>query len=109
MQEPIRKTRVRYDFNRLKTFCEEQGIELLHNYENKDINRDTVLEGKCKTEDCGNICKKKFERLLESGCFCKSCTFQKSREHAKQTCMEKYGVEHALQLQEVKDKIKKLV
>jgi hypothetical protein len=60
MQEPIRKTKVRYDFNSLKTFCEEQGIQLLHNYENKDINRDTILEGKCKTENCENIVKKTF-------------------------------------------------
>jgi glutathione peroxidase-family protein len=104
--ESIRNTKVRYDFNRLKTFCEEQDIELLHDYENEKLNSKFVLEGKCKTENCDNICKKRFIRLVDTGCFCEFCTKQNRKEKVKHTCLERYGLENVSQSQEIKERVK---
>ena len=68
------------------------------------INRDTKIDFIC---NCGiEYCKTIRQIYDVSGGYCKICTKNKRKEKVKQTCIERYGVEHHFQSQEAKDKYK---
>jgi len=97
---------MKYDYNILLDFCKEQNISLCEDYSNVILNRETQIKGICKTESCDNPFTKGFRALLNPNGYCISCAKKFGKEKAKQTNMEKYGVEHTTQSKEVKDKIK---
>ncbi len=82
------------------------NITLSKDYSQERVNRDTQIEGNCKTESCDEMFCKTFRRLTRSGGFCKLCTGEFRKNNIKQNCLEKHGCENSSQRKEVKDKIK---
>jgi hypothetical protein len=95
-------TKQQYNYEYLQQFCEENNIKLTKDYTQERVNRDTQIEGNCKTESCDEMFCKNFRQLTRSGGFCKLCT----GEICKQTNLKKFGCEYPSQSEEVKDKIK---
>ena len=62
----------------LEQYCSEHNIQLHENYQEKLIDRDTVITGKCKTQDCECDFVKPLRQLLKIGGYCAECS--KSRE-----------------------------
>jgi len=122
--------KIRYDYEFLQQFCKKNGIHLTNDYSLEKVNRGTIIEAKCLTEGCEDICSKKFQSCVNhGGFFCKKCTKNNSviknkqiffnkygvehpsqssiiKEKTKQTCLNKYGVEYTLQSKELKEKSK---
>jgi len=66
------------------------------------LNLNTILSFVCK---CGETTTRKFNYIIvSSGAFCRKCIINNSRDQAKKTCIDKYGVENPSQLDTVKDK-----
>ena len=53
---------MRYNTENLYSFCAENNINLLNDYTNVDIKRESYIEGKCKTENCNDIFRKNMQR-----------------------------------------------
>ena len=105
--DTVKKNKVRYNYNYLKLYCDDNNIELLKDYINEKVTRISIIEAKCKTDDCDGFVKKKFRDFIKTGCFCKNCVIKKWKDKIKKTNLERYGVENAFQSKEVRDKIKK--
>ena len=99
-----RKPRTKYDYNRLKQYCEENNIELTKNYSEEKINRDTIIEANCL--NCSGDVKKHYREFVKTGCFCDMHMKQNSEEKKKTTNLERRGVEHPGQDPKVKEKAK---
>jgi hypothetical protein len=100
------KQKVRYNYEFLQKYCEENNITLLKDYSNEKVNRDTKIEAKCVTESCNEIVNKNFRQMIEkSGCYCNSCSKKNGKIKIKQTCLERYGVEYHSQSNDFKDKL----
>ena len=68
-----RKPKTRYDYNRLKQYCEENNIVLTKEYNSKDkINRETIIEANCL--NCFGDVIKNYSQFVKTGCFCVECT-----------------------------------
>ncbi len=73
MTEPKQKVRYNYEF--LQKYCEENNITLLKDYSNEKVNRDTKIEAKCISENCEYNTEKAFRLVVENGgCYCKTHT-----------------------------------
>lgn len=98
--------KLRYDYNLLKSICDEGGVTLLKNYEDLYITRDTRIIGKCIL--CVNSFDKSLNNLYKQKNYgCLSCAKLLKTDRIKETMLEKYGVEHAAQSQFFRDKMKK--
>jgi hypothetical protein len=116
-----------YNYEYLQQFCQDTSITLLKDYSNEKINRDAIIEGKCKTDKCCETFCKGFRQLTISGGFCIVCTCELRKEKVKNTnkilygveytgqinknkqritCLQKYGVEYPGQDKNIKEKIK---
>jgi hypothetical protein len=98
--------KLRYDYNLLKSICDEDGVTLLINYKDTYVTRDTRIIGKCI------LCDKSFDKSLnklhkQKNYGCLSCAKLLKTERIKGTMFEKYGVEHASQSELFRDKMKK--
>jgi predicted phage-related endonuclease len=62
-----------YNYKTLYEFCNLHKIILNDNYENKKINHETKISGKCITLNCQNDFNISFRTLLENNCYCKDC------------------------------------
>lgn len=66
--------------------------------------RETVIRFTCK---CGKESTKQFMYLADrSGAFCEVCSRQNRTNKSKETCLEKYGVEHTSLVPEIRKKAK---
>jgi hypothetical protein len=92
-----------YNTELLNNIVQKDNAELLKTY-NK-CNRDTIIEFTCS---CGNNYSKKFRYINEAGAKCQKCTNTSKQERRKKTNLNKYGVEHVMQLNETKERIKKI-
>jgi hypothetical protein len=99
--------RIRYNNEFLQDFCKEHNVTLLKDYSNENINRDSIIEGKC----CFNECNENFIKSLNTlsiyknfGCKYHSESFRK--EKLKKTIKEIYGVENVSQSDIIKNKKK---
>ena len=98
---------LKYSYDSLQKFCEENGIELCKDYSQEVVRRETKIEGKCKTDGCVQIFNKVFRELKENNrYYCKLCVKTISVEKRKKTCLEKYGVENPVKCEEVHNKMK---
>ena len=97
-------TKQQYNYEYLQQFCDENNITLSKDYSQEKINRDTKIEGKCKTDMCNESFCKTFRQLNKIGGFCKKCTSENMKNKVIQTCLEKYGVSHSLQVKSIRDK-----
>jgi hypothetical protein len=96
--------KMRYNFELLNNYCDENNIILKKDYSKEKINRDTIIEAKCLK--CDDICSKGFRQFMKIGCFCKKHTEENRQEKTKATNLERRGCEYSLQNKEVRDKIK---
>ncbi len=69
-----------YNYAYLQQFCEDNKIELVDEYskENK-MTRISIIQGKCKGENCGGFFKKSFRQLFETYDLCTSCLYKQRR------------------------------
>lgn len=51
-------SRLKYDYNMLTALCDEDGINLLEDYKDKYVTRDTRIIGKCI------LCENSFDKSL---------------------------------------------
>jgi hypothetical protein len=98
---------MKYDYERLDDFCEEQNIFLCDDYSLEKLTAFSVITGKCKTKDCVCIFTKEFRSLIRANGYCVDCGKMNAKIKLKATWFEKYGVEHISKLDEIKDKVKK--
>lgn len=96
-----------YDFNNLVKYCSEFNVELVKNYENIKVTRDTIIEGKCINQECNKIFNKLFRNLKKSNAYCEFCTSANRKIKATKSFLNKYGVENPFQSEYIKEKIKK--
>ena len=83
----------RYNYELLKNYCQENNIELLKDYSNDKINRDSIIEGKCIHIDCNETFSKNFKILLLSKGYCSFHTKQNRKETFVKNCLEKIWCE----------------
>jgi len=102
--EKIREQKCKYDYKMLIEFCQENKIILTEDYSSIFVNRDTVIKGKCKTENCNDIFQKSFRMLLKLKDYCADCCKELGKEKIKNTNIEKFGCENAMQNKEVREK-----
>jgi hypothetical protein len=97
--------RIRYNYKLLQDFCKENNIELLCDYSNINLLRDSIIEGKCKTDNCNEICSKRFRGFIATNCYCIYHTKSNLKEKREETIIKKYGVKNAFQSNVIKQKI----
>jgi len=95
---------VRYDKELLDKFCHENEAILESSYDK--LNRETIIKGKCKTDNCCNIFSKSFRILLRTKNFCHDCSVLNGQLKSIETNFKKYGFKNPVQNQNVKNKIK---
>ena len=96
---------LKYSYENLKKFCDENSVELCKDYSNDLVNQKTKIAGKCTNQNCNNLFTKGFEAFLKNS-FCNNCVKIEKYKKVKETFLNKYGVIHPSQLQDIKDKIK---
>ena len=96
---------MKYNKELLDNFCKENELVLENIYEH--TNRETIINGKCKTINCHNRFSKNFRMLLRSKNFCHDCSVINGKIKSTETNITKYGVENVLQNEEIKNKMKK--
>jgi hypothetical protein len=94
------------NYKLLKKFCEENSVELLEDYSNIFINRDTLIKGKCKTENCIGIFEKSLRSLFKHKDYCYECCKELGKEKGKNTFIEKYGYNHPMKNKDYQNKCK---
>ena len=55
--------RISYNLDLLIKFCNDNNIILSKNYSNEKIIRETIIRGKCLTNNCENIFEKTFRNI----------------------------------------------
>ena len=95
----------KYNISYLVEYSKNNNIILLENYDNKTIDRETIIKAKCLNIDCSNIVFKKFRNIVENtGCFCKNCTNINKILKTRLTNLKVRGVINVFQCPEVKKK-----
>lgn len=105
----IKNALVKWDINELQNFCNCNNIVLLKDYSNDFINRDSIIEGLCKGENCNGIFKKTFREILKLNGFCADCSKEIGKVKIIETNMKKYGVKYSMQNEEIKEKQKQSI
>lgn len=97
--------RTKFDVNLLNTFATENDIELIGNYEK--LTRESIINGKCKTENCNDEFNKAFRTLFVNNSFyCDSCVMKYKCEKIKETNVKNCGFTSNLKCPKTKEKIK---
>jgi len=99
-------TKHTYNYTCLVNYCNKNNITLIKDYSNINVTRDTYLEGFCQYDNCELIFNKTFRQVKKtegSGVYCELCTKIIKMKKTKETCMNKYGVEHCLQVKEIRE------
>jgi hypothetical protein len=89
----------------LEQYCSEHNIHLHHNYQEKLIDRDTVITGKCKTKDCECDFEKPLRQLLKIGGYCAECSKDNGKVKIEATTLEKFGCKNVMHNDAIKQKI----
>ena len=106
----IMKTNTHAKYNKiLSDFCEENKAELLEDYSTLFLNRDTIIQGKCKTENCNDTFEKPLRQLLIHKNYCAECCKELGKEKGKKTFIEKYGYDHPTKNKEQQEKTKNTI
>ena len=98
--------KVRYDYDLLVSFCAENSIQLLKDYSNDRINRNTRIVAKCS--ECENqMVAKAFRELRENRNFgCVDCSTHFQQTKSKTTSSKNFGCENPSQNEGIKQKKK---
>jgi len=95
--------KTKFDLNLLNLFVNKNGVELVGEYDK--LNRQSIIHGKCKTENCIGEFRKAFRTLFDNNSFyCDECMIQIKKSNIKDTFFKKYGVGNPSQLEEIKTK-----
>jgi hypothetical protein len=97
--------KIRYDYNYLQKYCQENNIELLKDYSEEKINRETKIQGKCVSDNCEILFERTFRLLKEFGAYCSDCTKKIKIKNTENTTLERYGVTNANKNRDVRIKI----
>jgi hypothetical protein len=98
---------LKYSYESLQKFCNENSIELCRDYSTEIVRRETKIEGKCNNDGCNELFNKVFRELNQNMTpYCVKCTYDKALEKRKRTSLKKYGVEHSLQNTTIREKAK---
>ena len=82
---------MRYNKDCLKKYCQEHNILLITDYTENNINRESYLEGKCKSENCIYNFNKCFRQLVKTGPYCADCSIKRGNEKIReQKCKYDY-------------------
>jgi hypothetical protein len=93
-------SKVRYNRDLLDSCMERDGAILIGEYEK--LTCETQINFKCK---CEELNRKSFKLICnKSRAFCKKCSMANGRVKFSNTIIEKFGVSHISQSQEIKDK-----
>ena len=95
---------IKYSFELLNLFCHENGVKLCNNYSIDKLFGSTKITFYCTK--CNNETTKCFTYLIKRNTLCKRCVTIESLPKQKATMLEKYGVEHASQNEEIRNKTK---
>lgn len=97
--------KIRYNLDLLNLLSKRDNSIIIGNYEN--LKSDTPISFVC---NCGQEYSKKFVQIFRSsGFFCEVCTKQNRKEKVKNTCLKKYGKEHAFQVSKFREEGKKTI
>ena len=96
---------LKYSYDSLQKFCEENEIELCKDYSQEKVTQKTKIEGKCKTNGCNKIFVKGFSSFLINY-YCSSCVKIEKYKKVKETFLNKYGVSNPNKLLSIREKIK---
>ena len=94
---------IKYSFELLDSFCCKNKVKLANDYSEEKLFCSTKIMFHCTKCDKVNV--KCFTYLIKRNTLCKHCVTIESLPKMKATMLEKYGVEHPSQSQEIKDKI----
>ena len=97
-------TPIKYSFELLTKFCSEKDVKLVDDYSNEKLYSSTKINFFCTSCNKENV--KCFAYLMKRNTLCKRCVTIQSLPKQKITMLEKYGVEHASQNAEIRNKIK---
>jgi hypothetical protein len=104
------KTNTSEKYNQIfNTFCEENKVELLEDYSTILMNRDSIIKGNCKTDNCDNIFEKTLRELLKHKDYCFECCKEHGKEKGKNTFIKNYGYEHPMKNKEYQEKTKNTI
>jgi len=98
-----RAPKIRYNLELLTKFCNENHITLSEVYV-ENITRETEISGKCLTQGCGNIFKKKFRILKETLGYCDKCTRTNGQKKSQETSLANTGFAFSFQSPKFKEK-----
>lgn len=105
----IRDSKVKYDIHMLTQYCSDNNIILVNELSNKFVNRDTIIDGICKTTQCKNSFTKPFRQLLKIGGYCEDCSKENGKAKIKATTIQKYGVDNVMKNMDIKEKLKQSI
>jgi len=94
---------IKYSFKLLESFCVKNNVKLSNDYSEEKLFGSSKITFHCTKCDKVNV--KCFTYLIKRNTLCKHCVTIESLPKMKATMLEKYGVEHPSQSQEIKDKI----
>jgi hypothetical protein len=94
---------IKYSFELLDSFCCKNNVKLANDYSEEKLFGSTKIIFHCTK--CDKVNMKCFTYLIKRNTLCKHCVTIESLPKMKSTMLEKYGVEHPSQSQEIKDKI----
>jgi len=98
-------SKVKYNFELLHNFLQENNIPLLDEYTEQNVNCNKKIKGNCIEENCNNTYEKKFHIIFKTKSFlCKSCAFKNGFVKQKETIQQKYGVDDIWKIDNVRDK-----
>ena len=92
--------------DKLINYCKDHNIILLCDYVNSKLTKKSVIKAKCQMDNCNLAVEKVFREIEKTGIYCKTCAQQNKLKKTKETCLEKYGVEHTRNAEHVKEKTK---
>ena len=106
-----------YDINLFKQICDTYpkcNISYIPNIiekkksgpKQREINRDTIINGNCVSDNCENKFDKPFRKVVDTqkGPYCKSCSKKRGNDKRKETCVKIHGVENVAKSEKVKQK-----
>lgn len=96
---------IKYSFNLLQQFCNENNVKLTDDYVNITLFGSSKIKFYCTKCNKENI--KCFTYLIKRNTLCKRCATIESFPKQRETMLKKYGVVHPSQNEEIKNKIKK--
>jgi hypothetical protein len=105
MENSIEKPQKRkLDYNFLTNFCIKNNITLTKDYSKEYVTGKIFIEGLCSYDNCNQPFIKRYCEMLDTGGYCRNCTYKNADIKRKQTCEKTYGVESVLLLE--KNKVK---